>query len=657
MKQAMGVLAEALRHQNALQSALDLIDQGFTLIDEELRLVAWNAPFLRLLGFPDRLAYRGAPFEGFIRFNAERGEYGPGEVEEQVNSRLAAARHFSAHDFTRTRPDGTVLRVRGFPVPRHGFVTLYSDISAQQAAEQEIQAHAAALESRVAERTGELRRREAQLRLITDSIPALIAYVDQHRTYRYINRGYQLWFGLDPAHPEAVSAREFLGEHTYASIRPYIARAFAGEAVTFEYEVQVQGGRRLQARTSLIPDMADNAAPVGCYELTFDITEQKLAQAMLVQAQKMEALGQLTGGLAHDFNNILTVVMGNLQALVQARPQDAAVTEYVEPALEAARRGVELIKGLLSFSRTQALQTQATELGGLLQSVARLVRPSLPESLHLEVDTGAAPVWADIDRHQLENSLLNLIINARDALAGPGQVRLQVRQRWLRTPEAAELGLPEGPCADITVQDDGCGMDAPTLARVFEPFFTTKRPGAGTGLGLAMVYGFVKQSGGAVTIRSQPGQGCTVSLYLPALADAAVGERADAQALPAPARAPDTDLGLALLVEDDPDVRSVVRRALLGLGYVVLEAEHGAEALQILAHTPDIALVLTDVVMPGGVDGRAVAHHARQHCGVPKVALMSGYAPQVAGDNDGLPILAKPFTPQQLAQWLASLPS
>lgn len=649
----MGVLAEALQHQNALQSALDLIDQGFTLIDEELRLVAWNATFLRLLGFPDRLAYRGAPFEAFIRFNAERGEYGPGEPEALVHSRLAAARNFSAHDFTRRRPDGTVLRVRGFPVPRHGFVTLYSDISAQQAAEQQIQAHAAALESRVAERTSELRRREAQLRLITDSIPALIAYVDHHRTYRYINRGYQLWFGLDPAHPEAVSAREFLGEHTYASIRPYIARAFAGEAVTFEYEVQVLGGRRLQARTSLIPDVTDGAAPVGCYELTFDITEQKLAQAMLVQAQKMEALGQLTGGLAHDFNNILTVVLGNLHALVQARPDDAAVTEYVEPALEAARRGVELIKGLLSFSRTQALESQATELGRLLQSVARLVRPSLPESLRLSVVADAGPVWADIDRHQLESSLLNLILNARDAVTGQGEVLLQVRQVQLAAPEAAELAMPPGPCAQITVQDDGCGMDAETMARVFEPFFTTKRPGSGTGLGLAMVYGFVKQSGGAVHIRSQPGQGSTVSLYLPSLARAEAGT--DAEAVTAAAPEPAGGRGLALLVEDDPDVRAVVRRALLALGYVVLEAEHGAEALQILDHTPDIALVLTDVVMPGGVDGRAVARHAQAHCGVPKVALMSGFAPQLAGDNDGLPILAKPFSPTQLAQWLASL--
>ncbi len=637
---------ESIRRHEALQAALDLIDEGFTLFDSDLRMVAWNRPFLRLLGFPAHMGHVGAPFESFIRYNAERGEYGPSDTERQIAERVDAARIFAPHDIERTRPDGTVLRVRGVPVPEHGFVTLYADITARKSAERQIQQHAAALEVAVAERTGELRRSEAQMRLITDSIPALIAYVDSGRAYRYINKGYQSWFGIDPAHPESVSARQFLGEQTYAGIRSSVARAFAGEAVTFEYEVDVVGGLRLLARTTLIPDVGDDGKVAGCYELTFDITDQRRAQAMLVQAQKMEALGQLTGGLAHDFNNILTVVIGNLSALCRARPGESAVSEYVEPAIDAARRGADLIKGLLSFSRQQPLEAQATEVGALIDGVARLVRRSLPENLQFEIETGDSPMWAWLDAHQLQNSLFNLIFNARDASPGQGRVILRASARVLAAAEAAALHVEPGPCIRIDVQDNGCGMDAQTLTRVFDPFFTTKRAGSGTGLGMAMVYGFVKQSGGAIQIDSQVGVGSTVSMWLPA------GDLPDDPRIPAEVDAePDrADQGLALLVEDDPAVRKVVRSYLLELGYAVLEAENGAEAVQVLDQTPGIALVLSDVVMAGGIDGRAVAAHARDR-GIPRVALMSGYAPDPV-ERGGMPILAKPFGKSQLAAWL-----
>lgn len=638
---------ETIARHESLQAALDLIEQGLTLFDSDLRMVAWNRPFLRLLGFPVHMGFVGAPFESFIRYNALRGEYGQGDAERQIAERVEAARSFAPHDFERTCADGTVLRVRGVPVPGHGFVTLYSDITAQKAIEQKIQLHATSLETRVAERTSELRRREAQMRLITDSIPALIAYVDAGRTYRFINKGYQSWFGLDPAHPERVSAKDFLGAQTWSGIRAQVARAFAGEAVSFEYEVQVVSGQRLLARTTLIPEVGDDGRTAGCYELTFDITEQRQAQTMLVQAQKMEALGHLTGGLAHDFNNILTVIIGNLSALGQARQGDPAIAEYVDPAIEAARRGADLIRGLLTFSRKQPLEVQATEVGALIEGVSRLVKRSLPESLQLMIHTGDAPLWAWLDAHQLQNTLLNLILNARDASAGQGQVVLRAQACTLESGEAAALQVEPGPYIRIDVQDGGSGMTADTLARVFEPFFTTKRAGSGTGLGMAMVYGFVKQSGGAIHIDTRIGTGTTVSMWLPAgdlTGD--FGPAADVSA-----ELVRGDQGLALLVEDEPAVRKVVRHYLLELGYSVIEAENGAEALQILDQTPGIVLVLSDVVMPGGLDGRAVAAHARDRTGIARVALMSGYAPDLLAQGN-VPILAKPFTRTQLAAWL-----
>ena len=641
----------------SLRAALDLIDQGFTLIDSNLRFVAWNKTFLRMLDFPSEMGFVGAPFEGFIRFNAERGEYGAGDPQAQIDQRMRAARACEAHEMERIRPDGMVLLVRGVPVPGHGFVTLYSDITARKHAEREAREQNALLETRVAERSAELRRSEARMRLITDSIPALIAYFDRAGVYRYINRGYHDWFGLDTANPGAASAMEPLGAAGDARVRSHVARALAGEAVTYEYETALVGGRRVDARTTLIPEIGADGCVAGCFALTFDITEQKQAQAMLVQAQKMEALGQLTGGLAHDFNNILTVVIGNLGALCDARGNDPAVAGFAHPAIEAARRGAELIKGLLSFARKQPLQAQAADLAPLLGAVVRLVRRSLPENLQLEIDAGAASdagdaaLWSWVDAHQLQNTLLNLIFNARDAtlaqpLAAP-RIGIQASAQQLDASAAAALLVEPGAYVRIEVSDNGCGMDAATRARVFEPFFTTKGAGLGSGLGLAMAYGFVRQSGGAIEVRSRVGQGTTVSLWLPACAAARYAELPTDPAPDAARR----DRGLALLVEDDREVRKVVRRTLLELGFVVIEAENGSEAMQILERTPGVALLLSDVMMPGGVDGRALAAHARDRCGVARVVLMSGYAPEGPQRSD-VPLLAKPFTRRQLAALL-----
>jgi PAS domain S-box-containing protein len=639
---------ERLQRYASLQAALDLIDQGFTLMDEQLRLVAWNAAFGRLLDFPPAMLHEGASFASFIRYNAERGDYGPGDVEAQVAERVAQARRFEAHAFERTRPDGQVLQVSGRPVPGVGFITLYSDVTAQRQAERQIHEHAAELERRVAERTSELRLSEAQMRLITDSLPALIAYFDARKAYRYINRGYVEWFGLDPQRLDAISARAYLGDAIYDSIRPNVARAFDGEPVSFEYEARCVDGRVRTARTTLIPEKAADGTVVGCFELTFDVSELRRAQERLAHTEKMEALGQLTSGIAHDFNNMLTVIVGNLGAMRERGIGGAAAAEFLEPTLAAAGRGTGLIRSLLGFARRQPLQAQATDVAVLADAVARLLRSALPRDLAIAIEADGAPdAW--VDPHRLQDALVNLVLNARDARAT--QVRLRAAAATLDTARAAELQAAPGRYLRVDLHDDGHGMDAATRAHVFEPFFTTKRPGAGTGLGLAMVYGFVRQSGGGIDLASRPGQGTTVSLWLPLAGQAAAPAR---PAEAAPGRI--AVQALALLVEDDTEVRQVVCRALVDLGYAVLQAENGAEALEILGHAQGIALVLSDVVMPGEVDGRAVARRAHA-AGVPRVALMSGYAPAAATAEDaGWPLLAKPFTQRELARFLQELP-
>ena len=658
---------DGLKRYQSLQASLDLIDQGYTLIDENLNMVAWNLPFLALLDFPLEMAYVGAPFESFIRFNAERGEYGDGDRERQVHERVKAARVFSSHDMERTRPNGTVLRVRGMPIPDHGFVTLYSDVTVQRRAEAQIQQHNTMLEIRVVERTAELstrneqlreanlaneqialslRRSEQQMRLITDSIPALVGYFGSDRTYRYVNRGYKDWFGLDTAAPQSVSARDFLGLDTYTRIKPNVTRALNGEAVTFEYDVRTVNGRNLVARTSLIPEIAPDGSVAGCFELTFDITDQRRSHELMVQAKKMDALGQLTGGLAHDFNNILTVILGNLTALADEPTAKPHVPEFINPAIEAARRVSDLIKNLLSFSRKHPVQTSVVEINQLVTTVTDLVKRSLPNTITLKTSLAPVALAARLDANQLQNALINLILNARDATDGRGTITISCTAESLNRQQAEVLHLPSGAYVCVQVSDNGCGMDAATKARVFEPFFTTKGTGQGSGLGMSMVYGFARQSGGTVDITSEPGSGTCITLWLPCENDPqATSAPPDDGLQPAKARA---DQDLALLVEDDANVRKIVRRLLLDLGFAVLEAETGAEALRIVDQTPGIRLLLSDIVMPGGVDGRQVARHAMQRGQIPKIILMSGYAPD-SQDVPGIPLLAKPFTKAQLA--------
>lgn len=659
-------LSDIRERLDMLQTGLDLLDQGITVFDAKLCLVAWNRPFLELLEFPEELAKVGMPFERFIRYNAERGEYGSGDFEAQIAERVAAAENFEPHVTERRRPNGKVLLLRGEPLPHKGFVTLYSDITEQRYLEDLTEHQNIQLEERVRRRTAQLenantnlmlantenhritealRRSEERLRLINDTIPILIGYVDQNEVYQYTNKGYSDWYG----HPEgSVTGRpviDVVGDHVYAQVRESVRKALSGQPVTYEYQMFRQG-QLVFARSTLVPETTPLGETLGFFVFSHEITEQKRMQAALVQAQKMEAVGQLTGGLAHDFNNLLTVMIGNLAALKDHRPDDAVVNEFVEPALQSARRGVQLIKRLLTFSRQQPLDPEAVEIGHLIGNLARLVRRSLPETIAVSTDTAGASVHALVDPGQLESALLNFAMNARDAMPDGGQLHIAARRVELRQGDTLFEVIP-GDYAMIEVADNGCGMDTATLARVFEPFFTTKRFGLGSGLGLSMAYGFVKQSGGGISIQSQLGQGTTVLMVLP---------------LTTPE--PDIDLpsddeplahsgALVLLVEDEPNVRRVVRQQLIDLGYPVIEAENGLQALEMVEQIPDIAIVVSDVMMPGDLNGRQLAERIAAVNPQMQIVLMSGYADEPEFQTAGeLPVLAKPFLKQDLMQAL-----
>ncbi len=657
--------AEANRCQEMLQTGLDLLDQGISVFDGALRLVAWNRPFLELLDFPEHLARVGTPFADFIRYNVDRGEYGPGDPEAQLGERLAAASSFQAHIRERRRPNGRLLLLRGEPLPNGGFVTLYSDVTEQRYLEHLSEHQNLLLDEKVRRRTAQLEnananlrranaekesiaaalgRSEARLRLINDTIPILIGYVDHQEIYQYANKGYSDWYGLPEGRVTGRSVIEVTGPEVYAQVSDYVRKALAGQQVSYEYHMLRQG-RQVFAHSTLVPEIGNRGETLGFFVFSHEITEQKRMQAALLQAQKMEAIGQLTGGLAHDFNNLLTVIIGNLAALRDQRPDDPALADFVDPALQSARRGAQLIKRLLSFSRQQPLEPQAIAIGQLIDDLGRLIRRSLPDTISINTRCDDPTLFARADPAQLESALLNFAVNARDAMPDGGRLDIAASHVELGE-DAAAFDTPPGNYVCIEVSDTGCGMDENTLAHACEPFFTTKRLGLGSGLGLPMAFGFIRQSGGGMRIASTPGAGTRVSIVLPATPAGSPLVAADETELAASACGE-----LVLLVEDDSNVRQVVRQQLIDLGHPVIEAEDADQALTMVAQIPDIAIVVSDVLMPGSRNGRQLAEAIRHEHPRMRIVLMSGYT-----DEDGAPqeppILAKPFARQELAMAL-----
>ncbi len=382
------------------------------------------------------------------------------------------------------------------------------------------------------------------------------------------------------------------------------------------------------------------------------MASREQAQEALRQAQKMEAVGQLTGGIAHDFNNMLTGIIGGLD-LIQRYIQSGRHGEtqrFIDAAVTSANRAAALTHRLLAFARRQPLNLKRVELNQLIESMHDLLSRTLGSHIQIRNQLQERLWPVSSDENQLESALLNLVINARDAMADGGTLLLETRNTELQ--RQGEVGdLPAGRYVILCLTDSGCGMSAKVLASVFEPFFTTKPIGQGTGLGLSMVYGFTRQAGGHIQIASEPGEGTQVSLYLP------VFEEQSAAAVATTAMEPEGTLHAkqgetVLVVEDDPAVRLLVIDVLQMLGYQALEAADGNAAIRILESTPAIHMLVTDVGLPG-MNGRQLADVARQqHPGLP-VLFMTGYAKQAASADflePGMDMISKPFNLDALAK-------
>jgi signal transduction histidine kinase/CheY-like chemotaxis protein len=411
----------------------------------------------------------------------------------------------------------------------------------------------------------------------------------------------------------------------------------------------------VEGRTHFINDR-----PVRIPGVVRDVTDRREMEEQLRQSQKMEAVGQLTGGLAHDFNNLLTGITGSLELLSTRMAQGRLkeIDRYVAAAQGAAKRAAALTHRLLAFSRRQTLDPKATDINRLVLGMEELIRRTIGPAVSLEV-VASGGLWGTlVDPNQLENALLNLAINARDAMPDGGHLTIETANKLLDYHGAQQRDLPPGQYVTLCVSDTGTGMPKDIIERAFDPFFTTKPIGSGTGLGLSMIYGFARQSGGQVRIYSEVGHGTMVCIYLPR----SQGTEADDADVPKISELPHAKEGEAVLViDDEPTVRMLVTEILEDFGYTAIEANDGAAGLKILRSNVRLDLLITDVGLPGGMNGRQVADAALAFRPGLKVLFITGYAENAVLKHGhlaaGMHVLTKPFSVEELARRIKELVS
>jgi len=512
------------------------------------------------------------------------------------------------------------------------------------------------LSNQIRERNGALERlrvSEERHRLLVESV-AHFAIVVLDR------QGYVTNWSLGIQRVSGYTTQEIVGRHFSIFYLPedrecgLPTRALEIAAREGRYEIEAwhvrQDGSRFWANIVIHPITDEEGQFAGFSNVMRDITakreqeeELQRVRAALVQSQKMEAVGQLTGGIAHDFNNLLTVVLGNIELIDDCGELDKErIRRLAGGARRAAERGAALTERLLAFSRRQTLRPQTTDVNKLVNGTSELLRSTLGEGIAIKT-TLATGLWrAFVDPNQLENALINLSVNGRDAMPSGGTLTIETSNAYLdKDYAAAHPEVAAGQYVMLAVSDTGAGMSAETVTRAFDPFFTTKPVGQGTGLGLSQVYGFVGQSNGHITLCSELGAGTIVNIYLPRL----VGAEETAVREPVAEIAPIH--GTLLVVEDDGDVREYVVTALTRLGYRVLEAGEASAALSIIERHPEVILLLTDVGLPG-LNGRQLAEEVSRRCPEIKVLFISGYARHAMVHNgvldNGVEILSKPFT-------------
>ena len=621
---------------NAMTAAgLNLIGQALTIFDSELRLAVSNAPFKEMFDLPDKLVAHGAPFEDTIRHLALRGEYGDiDDLEAFVAERIEVARAFEPHYVERYRSNGTVISVEGSPLPQGGWITVYTDITSTKKQEtllrarseeltDQVLAHAeelastnralAATVSTLGETKRHLTEVEARTRLTTEMMPAHIAHIDETGHYTYSNRQLSTIIPGRPNNIIGMHISDALGLGVYEKIKPMLHGAFAGENTLTEFTDATSAHR---IRAAFTPDTRG-----GAYVLSTDVTLETQTRVALQQTSKRELAAQMTSGLAHDFSNLLTIILGMQSKLARLDELPSAAKPLIEGTLNAAKRGGDLLGSIAEITTQRVQRPRVTDLHALLREMETLAAPTLPENIVFTVTDQLPNKAVLLDQGAIKDALLNLILNARDACGSNGTIKLSastVHNTWI----------------EFTVSDTGTGFSEDALKHACDPFYTTKGS-EGTGLGLPMVYDITKLAGGDLRLQNTPEGGASIRLRLPLRFS------------------PEITGGLALLVEDNEDLRALYRDMLTDMGHSVIEATSADEATALIASLPDIALILSDIRLSG--EGTGLDLLKRIEKGKTPVVLMTSLS-----TNDPLhheaqaatTVLAKPFTTYDLANVL-----
>jgi PAS domain S-box-containing protein len=673
-----GIIYAAVR---VLGETLDVSRAGYGLIDRKNETVTierdWHAPGFHSLAGVLHFRDYGAYIE-----NLKRGEmvvFSDAETDPRTPNAKALqaidARAFVNVPLTERGRFVALLylshaKARAWPEAELAFIREVAERARTAAERARIRAELRRREAELRELNEQLETRVAEalaeqriLADILESTDAFVQVADPNFNWLAVNRAsadaFERVFGVRPkvgnnmlsllAHLPAEQTR----------VRDMWSRALAGETFTLVEAFGASDEDRRYYEMKFNPLYDEVGKLIGAYQFVFDVSERvrdqirlQKAEEQLRQAQKMEAVGQLTGGVAHDFNNMLNVVSGSLQLLDRrVGADDARAKHLIGSALEAAKRAANLTQRLLAFSRQQPLKPEIIDANKLVGGMSDLFRHSLGAQIQLETVLGGGLWRIHADQNQLESVLLNLAVNSRDAMPDGGRLTIETQNAYLDQRYAArEPGVTPGQYVLVAVSDTGTGMAPDVIAKAFDPFFTTKDVGKGTGLGLSQVYGFVKQSGGHIKIYSELGQGTSVKIYLPRYAGALV-EGPDAP--PGDHLPSAEDRELILVVDDEALVREFSVAALNTLGYRVLEAGSAQAALAILIERPDIDLMFTDIVMPE-MNGRKLADLARERRPDLPIIFTTGYTRNAIVHNGvldaGVELIGKPFTLEELAR-------
>ncbi len=626
--------------ENLTRAGLNLIQQALSIYDSDLRCVRVNRPFKEMFDLPETLCTPGAHFRDTIRYLAERGEYGEvGNIDEFVTSRVDQARAFKAHYMERTRANGRTISVEGSPLPEGGWVTVYTDITAIKDQEKllhartdelsdQLLAHTerlsqtnralAATNAALEEAKHQLTEMEARARMTTEMMPAHIAHVNEDGNYTYSNRRLSSVIPSRPSGILGMHISEALGQSAFFKIKAHYEKAQSGTASVFEF-TDDDSSRRI--RVAFNPDQR------GVYILSMDVTEEAQARAALAQTHKRELAAQLTSGLAHDFANLLTIILG-MQSRLSRMEHSADAQELITATQSAARRGGTLLNRIAEMSGPREMRPAPVVFCRFMNDLKTLATPTLPNGVTLKSHCDGIDQPVLLDAGSLQDSLLNLILNAKDAIgAQAGNITITtkpVRDTWL----------------EITVTDTGGGFSDEALEHALDPFFTTKG-GEGSGLGLSMVYDLTKLAGGHLRLANTT-DGAVITMRLPLRFTT----------LEATSK-------LVLLVEDSDDIRANVREMLTDMGHRVIEAT-SAEEGRTLAPIEGVNFVLSDISLVGGETGVEMLDDLTANGLRATTCLMTSLPANDPIRTDAAsryPLIAKPFTANDLAAFMTMDPS